>query len=123
MLAAFAFLGLRLLVDFIHYGFDKDAVVMQLREARAVDGLRPQDPPEEQAWSFMMYRKEIPFREFLTQYGLFGSLFRSAAEVYGGSSVPLFFCVRDSAAVGDVGHGQKRQDTVLVQKEKERSKG
>ena len=50
MLAAFAFLGLRLLVDFIHYGFDKDAVVMQLREARAVDGLRPQDPPEEQAW-------------------------------------------------------------------------
>ena len=123
VLAAFAFLGLRLLVDFIHYGFDKDAVVMQLREARAVDGLRPQDPPEEQAWSFMMYRKEIPFREFLTQYGLFGSLFRSAAEVYGGSSVPLFFCVRDSAAVGDVGHGQKRQDTVLVQKEKERSEG
>ena len=66
---------------------------------------------------------EIPFREFLTQYGLFGSLFRSAAEVYGGSSVPLFFCVRDSAAVGDVGHEQQRQDTASVQQEKERSQG
>ena len=87
VLAAFLFVGARLFIDFVHYGFDKDAVVMQIREARAVDGLRPQDPPEEQAWSFMMYRKGISFWSFLRDYGLFGSLLRSAVGVYGGMKI------------------------------------
>lgn len=87
VLAALAVLGVRYLVDFLHYGFDKDAVIMQIREARAVDGLRPQDPPEAQAWSFQMYRKGVPFWKMFTEYGLLGSLLHSAAGVYGGMKI------------------------------------
>ena len=86
-LAALAVLGARYLVDILHYGFEKDAVIMQIREARAVDGLRPQDSPEAQAWSFQMYRKGVSFWKMFTEYGLLGSLLHSAAGVYGGMKI------------------------------------
>lgn len=87
VLAAFLVLGLRLLVDFVHYGFGKGEVVMQLWTEYAVDELNPKAPPEEQAWYFMMYRHGTSFWDFLTEYGFFGSLFRSTLGVYGGMKI------------------------------------
>ena len=82
-----AFLAVRLGFDFLHYGLQKSEIMREIMVERAVDSLNPALDQAGWEWYFQMHAQGISFWDFLMNYGLFGSLFRSFTGVYGGMKI------------------------------------
>ncbi|MCI8599933.1 MAG: DUF2142 domain-containing protein [Lachnospiraceae bacterium] len=80
---ALMFLGIRYIPEFIHYGFRKWDIILELQNEIAIPKLRPATPPEQQSSAFNLYGKGVPFGEFLFKKGFHKMLFRSFVGTYG----------------------------------------
>lgn len=87
LLAALCIFGIRLGFEFVHYGFQRNEVILEVQNALGAYELRPSTPPQEQAPEFAMYNKGVSFLDFLTKYNFHGQLFKSSVGVYGGMNV------------------------------------
>ena len=77
----------RLGFDFWHYGLEKSRIILEMRGQRAIHELNPLMDKSGWNWYFHMREQGVSFRDFLMNYGLFGSLFRSFTGLYGGMKI------------------------------------
>lgn len=60
-----------------------------MRGQRAIHELNPLMDKSGWNWYFHMREQGVSFRDFLMNYGLFGSLFRSFTGLYGGMKIQM----------------------------------
>ena len=86
--AALLFLGIRYIPEFLHYGFQRGQVLLEMQEAVAIPKLNPASPPSVQSSAFNLYGKGVALTEVLFGMGLNKTLFRSFVGTYGSLQFP-----------------------------------